>query len=305
MVLPAESLIGHSPAIETIRQLIAKLAASSLPVLIQGETGTGKEVIAKQVHARSARARKPFVVVDCAALTPFLMETELFGYSKGAFTGADTQHLGLLITADGGTLFLDEVGELPLLAQSRLLRVIQEHEFRPVGAIKSVPVDARIIAATSRDLEAQIAAGEFRTDLYFRLNVINIHVPALRERRSDITLLAQHFLRSFDCQGECSFDDEMLAKMTHYDWPGNVRELRNFAEKTATLGVADFDRDVKCGDPAGSPSPEGVLPLTTLELQTIRRALLAAGGNRAKAAKLLGIGKTTLYRKLKQLDLAG
>jgi transcriptional regulator with PAS, ATPase and Fis domain len=291
-------LIGCSNAIEKIRLLAQKLAPSSLPVLIQGETGTGKEVVARQLHLNSGRCRSPFVVVDCASISPMLIESELFGYVRGAFTDAERGRSGLLRYAHGGTLFLDEIGELPRVLQSRLLRLIQEREFRPVGATKSIPFDARIIAATNRDLESELAAGTFRADLYFRVNVINVHVPPLRQRREDIPLLLRYFRGRVNLR-EASLTERLERELKEYDWPGNVRELRNFVESAAI--VQDSESGMTRSR-AHVPVLSGVTPLAVLERDSIIRALEATKGDRLKAAKLLGIGKTTLYRKLKHFE---
>jgi DNA-binding NtrC family response regulator len=300
MSFAADRLIGCSKAIENIRLLAQKLAHSSLPVLIQGETGTGKEVVARYIHQHSSRRNKPFVVIDCSTLTPALIESELFGYNKGAFTGADSARTGLVLTADGGTLFLDEVGELPVLLQSRLLRLIQEREFRPVGANTSLAIDCRFIAATNRDLNEEMAEGRFRADLYFRMNAIGFTVPSLRYRKEDIPPLVRHFLR--EIREQQSIIEMIENDLAHYHWPGNVRELENIVVNAVTLGDLPGTATT-LNDTKSERLAHGIKPLSVLEQDGIVKALHATGGNCLKAAKLLGIGKTTLHRKLKQLHI--
>jgi two-component system response regulator HydG len=279
-------------------------------VLIRGESGTGKELVARSVHETGPWRDKPFIPVDCGALAPTLIESELFGYVRGAFTGAVQSKKGLLQTAEGGTLFLDEVGELPFELQTRLLRAIQEKEFRPVGSTKPVPLEARILAATNRDLEEAIRAGTFRKELYFRLNVVTIMLPALRERKVDIPLLAEHVLQRLSQDGRrrmrWTLTSEALDRLLAYDWPGNVRELENCLERAVTLGSgplirpADLPSNILAPAPSTQEFPDSVIPLEEMERQAILRALAGAGGDKLLAAKLLGIGKTTLYRKLRK-----
>jgi two-component system response regulator HydG len=280
--------------------------------LIRGESGTGKEVVARSIHEVGPWREKPFVPVDCGALAPTLIESELFGYVRGAFTGAVHSKDGLLQAAKGGTLFLDEVGELPVELQTRLLRAIQEKEFRPVGGTKRIPLDARILAATNRDLEDAVRQGTFRKELYFRLNVVSITLTPLRERKVDIPLLVEHILQRLAqsqtnsrSRQRWALTSEALDRMLAYDWPGNVRELENCLERAVTLGsgpmirAADLPSNVRTPSTAASLGfPESVIPLEEMERQAILRALSGAGGDKLLAARLLGIGKTTLYRKL-------
>src|SRR5256714_857014 len=230
-------IVGRSPEMEKLFRLIQKVAHSRYPVLINGESGTGKELVARSIHFLSPQKNKPFIPVDCGSLVPTLIESELFGYVKGAFTGAGRSKDGLLTIAEGGTVFLDEVGELPIDLQVKLLRALQEKEIRPVGSTRRIPIDVRIVAATNRDLEAAVQQGTFRKDLYFRLNVVNLRIPPLRERKQDIPLLVGHFLdRMNRASGvERTISDEALRLMMAYDWPGNIRELESCLERAVTL----------------------------------------------------------------------
>ncbi len=307
-------LVGHSQQMQQVFKLIQRVAPSHAPVLIRGESGTGKELVARSIHESGPWREKPFVPVDCGALAPTLIESELFGYVRGAFTGAVQSKEGLLQTAEGGTLFLDEVGELPVELQTRLLRAIQEKEFRPVGSTKRVPLDARILAATNRDLEAVVRQGSFRKELYFRLNVVTIALSPLRERKVDIPLLAEHILqrlaesqRDGRRRARWTIASEALDRLLAYDWPGNVRELENCLERAVTLGSGPLIRPADLPSNIQSPSPpskaafpESVIPLEEMERQAILRALAGAGGDKLLAARRLGIGKTTLYRKLRK-----
>jgi two-component system response regulator HydG len=309
-------MVGQSQQMQHAFKLIQRVAPSRSPVLILGETGTGKELVARSIHESGPWRNKPFVPVDCGALVPTLIESELFGYVRGAFTGAVRSKLGLLETADEGTLFLDEVAELPVELQTRLLRAIQEKEFKPVGSTKRIPFSARIIAATNRNLQAAIQQGGFRKDLYFRLNVVSITLPPLRERKADIPLLAEQILRGFSSaqrgdRGKTRFvlSSEALDRLLAYDWPGNVRELENCLERAVTLGsgpiigTSDLPSNVQVPPFIGSDGfPESVIPLEEMERQAILRALAGAGGDKLLAARLLGIGKTTLYRKLRKYE---
>jgi len=307
-------LVGQAQQMQQVFKLIQRVAPSRAPVLIRGESGTGKELVARSIHENGPWREKPFVPVDCGALAPTLIESELFGYVRGAFTGAVRAKEGLLQTAHGGTLFLDEVGELPVELQTRLLRAIQEKEYRPLGSTKRVPLDARILAATNRDLEEAIREGGFRKELYFRLNVVTILLAPLRERKVDIPLLAEHILQKLaqsqrDGSGRTrwTLTSEALDRLLAYDWPGNVRELENCLERAVTLGSgplirpADLPSNIQSPSaPRPSGSPESVIPLEEMERQAILRALSSSGGDKLLAARLLGIGKTTLYRKLQK-----
>src|SRR5256884_1612367 len=301
-------LIGQSAPMQLLYELIGKVSQSTSPVLIIGETGTGKELVARAIHFKGLRREKAFVSVDCSALTPTLVESELFGHIKGAFTGADRSKWGLLQTAHEGTIFLDEIGELLLFLQAKLLRALQEKEIRPVGSTERTPIDVRVIAATNRDLEAGVWKGTFRQDLYFRLNVVQIRLPALRERKVDIPLLVTHFLDKFSDpkQPVRALSDEALRRLMAYDWPGNVRELENAIECALVLSsgsvlTADDLASVPYGTSArNAPDRNELVPLEELERRAIANTLLETGGNKLSAARLLGIGKTTLYRKLRR-----
>lgn len=304
-------LIGKSEQMLRLYELIGKISQSTCPVLLLGDTGTGKELVARAIHFTGSRHEKALIPVDCSALTPTLIESELFGYVRGAFTGADHSKKGLLLAANEGTIFLDEIGELPIFLQAKLLRALQEKEVRPVRSNERIPIDVRVIAATNRDLEAGIRAGTFRQDLYFRLNVIEIKLPALRERKIDIPQLVAHFLDKFsDPPGLVrAISDDALRRLISYDWPGNVRELENAIECAMALSSDTIlTEDDLASLPVGALS--GILGdgdklsgLAELERRAVLHVLRESGGNKVVAARLLGIGKTTLYRKLK--DYAG
>jgi two-component system response regulator HydG len=326
-------LIGSSPEMEKVYRILSKVAHSTHPVLILGESGTGKEMVARAIHDNGPNAAKPFVPVDCGSLVPTLIESELFGHVKGAFTGANRSRGGLLSAADGGTVFLDEIGELPLDLQAKLLRALQEKEVRPVGATHAVPITARVLAATNRDLSAMVAQGTFRKDLYFRLSVVNLKLPPLRERREDIAILAEHFLERLHRETGVShvFSEDAVRLMTEYDWPGNVRELENAIERACSLSsgpvlhmadlptqLQDFRMHRREANPplAGEAGDEldagrkhaiaddAIVSIADMEKQAILGTIRQLNGDKLMAAKLLGIGKTTLYRKLKEYGLA-
>ena len=305
------NIIGRAPEMEKLYRIIAKAAQSTHPVLILGESGTGKELVAKSIHFTGPFRNKPFVPVDCGSLVPTLIESELFGHVRGAFTGATHPKDGLLAMAEGGTVFLDEIGELPVDLQAKLLRALQEKEIRPVGSVKRVPINVRILAATNRDLEHAVAQGSFRRDLYFRLNVLSLRIPPLRERRQDIPLLVAHCLDRLarDTGSEKTISDDALKTLLNYDWPGNVRELENCLERACALSsvnelqVRDLPSQVYSAprELLGMAQPSsGIVPIAELERQTILSALAQVNGDKLLAARLLGIGKTTLYRKLKE-----
>jgi two-component system response regulator AtoC len=310
-----DGMIGTSANIQDVLRMISRLKDTRTPVLISGESGTGKELAARAIHFRGSMAQTPFVAVDCGSLVPTLMESELFGYEKGAFTGATKTKAGLFQAANGGTIFLDEIGELPLEMQAKLLRVLQEKEVRPVGSNSNVSVDVRVIAATNRDLEAAYRAGTFRKDLYFRLNVVTVHLPPLRERRSDIPVLVHHFLDRYAKGSQIQVTAGALNSFLHYDWPGNIRELENCIARAVTLGdgktidVIDLPPAIRSeqSDSAISASPEsGSLSTTALaemERMTILRVFEQANGDKALAGKMLGISRATLYRKLKRYNI--
>ena len=306
-------LVGHSPEMEKLYRMIAKAAYSTHPVLILGESGTGKELVARSIHYAGRYKEKPFIPVDCGSLVPTLIESELFGYVRGAFTGAVRSKEGLLATAEGGTIFLDEVGELPIDLQAKLLRAIQEKEIRPVGGTRPMPINVRILAATNRDLDAAVSQGLFRRDLYFRLNVLTLRIPPLRERKQDIPLLLGSFLERINKATEMqhTIADDALRMMLNYDWPGNVRELENCLERACTtcslptIHVADLPTQIRdsqalAAGAAPAADPAAITPLDELEKQAILHAIQVLDGDKLEAARRLGIGKTTLYRKLKE-----
>jgi DNA-binding NtrC family response regulator len=303
-------LIGVSVKMQRVYRLIERVSQHAYPVLILGESGTGKELVARSVHYSGVRRNKPFIPVDCSSLVPTLIEAELFGYVKGAFTGALHAKQGLMEIADGGTLFLDEIGDLPFDMQAKLLRALQEKEVRPVGSTERIPLSARIIAATNRDLDVAVRQGTFRQDLFFRLNVVQIKIPPLRERKTDIPILVNSFLEKFsEANGKMrTISEDAIARMMAYDWPGNVRELENAIERAIALGsgpilhAGDLPTNLQYGTGDRLPQTDELLPLDELERRAILRALREAGGDKLAAARMLGIGKTTLYRKLKQYD---
>jgi two-component system response regulator HydG len=305
------NIIGRCPEMEKLYRIIAKAGQSSHPVLILGESGTGKEMVAKAIHISGPLRSKPFIPVDCGSLVPTLIESELFGHVRGAFTGATGPKDGLLAIADGGTVFLDEIGELPIDLQAKLLRAIQEREIRPVGGTKQVPINVRILGATNRDLEQAVNEGSFRRDLYFRLNVLALRIPPLRERRQDIPLLVAHFLERIgrESGSEKTISDEALKILLGYDWPGNVRELENalgracVVSSASQLQVRDLPTNLTGAPRSLTSAPtNGVVPISEMEKQSIFNALAQTNGDKMSAARMLGIGKTTLYRKLKEYE---
>jgi two-component system response regulator AtoC len=310
-----DGIIGASANIQDVLRMISRLKDTRTPVLVSGESGTGKELAARAIHFRGSMAETPFIAVDCGSLVPTLMESELFGYEKGAFTGASKSKAGLFKAADGGTIFLDEIGELPLEMQAKLLRVLQEKEVRPVGSNEKVNVDVRVIAATNRDLEAAYRAGTFRKDLYFRLNVVTIHLPALRDRRSDIPVLVHHFLDRYARGENLQVTAAAMKSLLQYDWPGNIRELENCVARAVTLGdhrtidVGDLPPAIRSesSTPSASSIEDNASLSTTalaeMERMTILRVFEQAGGDKALAGKMLGISRATLYRKLKRYNI--
>ena len=301
-----------------VHRLILRMAKSRFPVLILGETGTGKEVVARAIHQLDARG--PFVVVDCSSLVGPLIESELFGYAKGAFTGAHNQKLGLLDAANGGTAFFDEIGELPIEMQQKLLRVLQEKEFRAIGGLATRSSNFRVIAATNRDLAKEVDEKRFRQDLFYRLSVMRLRLTPLRERREDVPLLITHFLERYG--NDHKVPDELMTQLTEYDWPGNVRELEHTVQQMVAmnsgpwLGTADLpssvmnfklERDqIVCESPSIFQAPattDAIVPLDEIEKRAILQAIEVTKGDRSLAADLLGIGRTTLYRKLKSYGL--
>ena len=317
------SLIGRSSEMERVYRILSKVAHTNHPVLILGESGTGKEIVARTIHYNGPNATHPFIPVDCGSLVPTLIESELFGYVKGAFTGANRSKEGLLATAEGGTVFLDEIGELPLDLQAKLLRALQEKEIRPVGSNQRIPIHVRILAATNRDLAAMVEQGKFRKDLYFRLNVVNVKLPSLRERRQDIALLAAHFLerRRRETGVLYTLSDAVLGVLGGYDWPGNVRELENTLERACALSsgpvlhlgdmptqLQDYRMQSKHASEVASTQAasmdDSILTIAEMEKAAILHTLRQLNGDKLTAARLLGIGKTTLYRKLKEYGIA-
>jgi two-component system, NtrC family, response regulator AtoC len=310
-----DGIIGSSANIQDVLRMISRMKDTRTPVLVSGESGTGKELAARAIHFRGSMAQTPFIAVDCGSLVPTLMESELFGYEKGAFTGASRSKAGLFKAADGGTIFLDEIGELPLEMQAKLLRVLQEKEVRPVGSNDKVNVDVRVIAATNRDLEAAYRAGTFRKDLYFRLNVVTIHLPALRDRRSDIPVLVHHFLDRYARGENLQVTAAAMKSLLQYDWPGNIRELENCVARAVALGdhktidVGDLPPAIRSESsiPSSSSIEDSASLSTTalaeMEKMTILRVFEQAGGDKALAGKMLGISRATLYRKLKRYSI--
>lgn len=308
-----DALIGKSPAILKVKEMIVQVASTQAPVLIQGETGTGKELVARAIHFHSSRQNAPFVPVDCASISENVMTSELFGHVKGAFTGAHTSTPGLFRSAHTGTLFLDEVGELSLSMQVKLLRTIQEKEVRPVGGNKSYPVDVRLLSATNRDLKEAVAEGKFRQDLYYRLNVVAMDIPPLRNRIDDISLLATHFAKQFDGEstGPARMSKEALVRLNRYQWPGNVRELENAVRCSMALATGDSilpeDLPLEIGRQTSDLSQDANTgssdSLVSYEKVAIKNALIKSAGNRKQAAVTLGIGEATLYRKLAKYKL--
>jgi transcriptional regulator with PAS, ATPase and Fis domain len=302
------NLVGRSPRMREVFGVLERIAATDLTVLIGGETGSGKDVMARAIHAASPRAAKPFVVFDCGAVAPSLIESELFGHVKGAFTGASDSHDGAFVRAHGGTLFLDEIGELSLPLQPKLLRALEARTIRPVGGGQEIPVDVRILAATHRDLEQAIKAGSIREDLFYRLSVVTIQIPALRERIEDLSMLAEKMVESR--AKPLHLSPEVLTILEKYDWPGNVRELRNVIESAAAVCDGDTiepqhlvffrpNRGERSKTPVAEPSLAGQ-SLETVEKAAILQTLERCGGNKAQAARELGISTSTLYEKLKK-----
>ena len=310
-----QNIIGQSPAMIRLLETVAQVAPSEATVLITGESGSGKELIAGAIHYNSSRKDGPFVKLNCAAITETLLESELFGHEKGAFTGADRRKEGRFYQAHGGSLFLDEVSEMPLVMQVKLLRVLQEREFTRVGGDKTIQVDVRLIAATNKNLTDLIHQGEFREDLYYRLNVVDMELPPLRHRQEDIPLLAQHFLKVFAAKNNKQikgFTPRAMDLLIRYDWPGNVRELMNAVERTVVLSRSDYlserefpmfaGREEKEAEVLGDTSIvqiSGNRPLEEVEKATILETLKAAGGNKSETARRLGITRKTLHKKLK------
>jgi two-component system, NtrC family, response regulator HydG len=308
------NIVGKSHRMQAIFRLLDELINTDTTVMITGETGTGKELVAKALHYGSARAAKPMVTVNCSALSESLLESELFGHVKGAFTGADRDRMGRFQAAHGGTIFLDEVGDIPLKVQLKLLRVLQERSFERVGDSKTFQVDVRVIAATHRNLKEMVRQGEFREDLYYRLKVMEIHLPPLRERRDDIPLLTGHFLNLLNQTYGKNIEgvsQEVLKKLLDYPWPGNVRELQHALEhgfvlvSGPTLTLGDIPAEIAKYSPESARAPEAASPLkiAALQAQDVLNALTRAGWNKAKAARLLGVSRPTLYHLIQTYDI--
>jgi DNA-binding NtrC family response regulator len=306
-----DNIIGRSPSMQEIFGMIRRLAGSSASVLVTGDSGTGKELVARSLHFNSPRKQRPFVPINCAAIPDALLESELFGYKRGAFTDARADRAGIFLEAEGGTIFLDEIAELSPALQAKLLRVLQDHEIRPLGGNRSEKIDVRVIAATNRDLEPRMRQGAFREDLYYRLNVIHLHLPPLRERPEDILPLAEHFLEAAANQSGKSIRElaaPVKKTLLGYHWPGNVRELQNVVERAVALGEGDVIRmddlpssvrERKRADNLAGALARG-MTLEELEREYIERMVTAEGGNKTRAAQRLGLDRKTLYRKLEE-----
>jgi len=305
--LPESSMIGSSRGMVEIYKMVSQVAPTDATVLIEGETGTGKELIARMVHRFSDRANQAFVPVDCASITPSLLESELFGAMRGAFTGADKDRVGVFEAAHKGTVFLDEIGEIELNFQLKLLRFLQEREVRPVGASRSKVVDVRVVAATNRDLQKMVDDGKFRQDLWFRLNVIRLVLPPLRERRGDVPLLARFFVAKYNARygRETKLTDSGIKALEEHTWPGNVRQMQHLIERLIILTPNErIDGEaVRDALAAMEPRDHSVETLADAESEQIRKVLAATGGNKSRAAQILGIERKTLYRKLERMKL--
>jgi len=310
------AIVGDSPAVRRLLDLIEQVADSDATVLITGESGTGKELVAREIHARSARGEHPFTAVNCAALPATLLESELFGHTRGAFTDAKRSRDGLFVQAAGGTVFLDEIGEMPLEMQAKLLRVLQERTVRPVGSDTEVPFNARLLTATNRDLETEVDAKRFRNDLYYRINVVQLGVPPLRSRGNDILLLAHHFLQRYAIEtgkDVIGISGAAAQRLLDYDWPGNVRELENCIQRAVTLtrlsevSVDDLPEKIRDYQSSriviASDNPDELFSLEEMERRYIRKVLAAVGGNKTQAARILGLDRRTLYRRIESLGI--
>jgi len=307
--LPESEMIGSSPQMVEIYKIVSRVASTDATILVEGETGTGKELFARMVHRNSPRAQHPFLPVDCASIAPTLLESELFGAVKGAYTGADRDRMGIFEAANHGTVFLDEIGDIELNFQLKLLRFLQEREIRPLGSAKSRPVDVRVIAATNRDLQRLVEQGKFREDLWFRVNVVRVILPPLRERKGDVALLAHYFVKKYNQRygRQARLTDSGLEALNEYTWPGNVRQLQHLMERLVILAPdARIDQAaVRDALRATEPREHAVETLADAEMDQIRKVLAATGGNKSRAARILGIERKTLYRKLERAGLAG
>ena len=312
-----DELIGQSPPMRKLIDRLQRVADTETSILITGETGTGKELVAQALHRRSRRQKGPFVAVNCAALPDALLESELFGHKSGAFTDAKTEHKGLFFQANGGTLFFDEIGDFPLTLQPKLLRSLEERRVRPIGGTSELAFDARIIAATNRDIETAVEENRFREDLYYRINVIQIDLPPLRERGTDILLLAQHFVEQFAIRSDkqiAGISNSASEKLLNYTWPGNIRELRNIIERAVVLthyekiSVDDLPEKIRNYKTSqflvGSDNPSELVPIQEVEHRYILHVLKTVGGNKTLAARVLGLDRKTLYRKLQHYKIS-
>jgi two-component system response regulator HydG len=310
-----DELVGESPPMRNLYRILGRIADTETSVLVGGETGTGKELVARSLHRGSRRRDGPFVAVNCAAIPPSLMESELFGHVRGAFTDARSSRAGLLVQANGGTLFLDEIGDLPVALQPKLLRVLEEGKVRPIGSDREIAVNARVIAATHQDLQSAVDEGRFRGDLYYRINVITVDLPPLRARGTDILLLAQRALGEFAARQErpvTRLSPAVADKLLAYPWPGNVRELRNAVERAVALAtyeeitVEDLPERIRAyeakGLVLGGNDPRELASLDTIDRRYIEHVLKTVGGNRTEAARILGLDRKTLYRKLRRYE---
>jgi two-component system response regulator HydG len=308
------TLVGSSPPMRALLRRLSKAVESDASVLVTGESGTGKELVARALHEAGSRKDGPFVAVDCASIPATVLESELFGHVKGAFTDARSDRRGLFVEASGGTLFLDEIGEMPLQLQAKLLRALQQRQVRPVGSNGAIAFDARLVAATNRDLESEAAEGRFRRDLFYRINVVQLEMPPLRARGNDVLILAQHFLTEMSARSGKSVEGFVRAaaeKLLAYDWPGNVRELENCVESAVALAehdritVEDLPERLRSHHPSQlivGTDPRDLVPLAELERRYVRRVLAAVAGNKTQAAKILGVERRTLYRKLERFE---
>lgn len=305
--LPATELVGVSAPMVELYKLISRTAPTDATVLIEGETGTGKELVARTIHRLSPRRDSPFIAVDCASIPASLMETELFGAVRGAYTGADRDRTGVFEAANRGTVFLDEIGDMDFGLQAKLLRFLQEREVRPVGSPKTKKVDVRVIAATNKNLQQLVAEGKFREDLWYRLSVVRIVVPPLRERKGDIPILVQFFLKRFNERygRRVKFSEQAIRALEAYTWPGNVRQLQHVVERLVILATGTWidQKDVDEALLSSQPSLGAAESLSEVEAEQIRKVLAATGGNKSRAARILGIERKTLYRKLEKLGI--
>ncbi|MBX3233940.1 MAG: sigma-54-dependent Fis family transcriptional regulator [Labilithrix sp.] len=315
---PADEIIGDGPLMKKVHEVVARVAETDATVLVTGESGSGKELIARDVHKRSKRANGPFIAINCAAMPETLLESELFGHVKGAFTDAKATKRGLFVEASGGTLFLDEIGEMPPGMQAKLLRALEERTVRAVGGTTETPFDARLVTATNRDLESLVESGRFREDLYYRINVVHVELPPLRARGTDVLLLAQHFINKLaPPMGKkvTGFSSAVAERLLGYSWPGNVRELQNCVERAIALArfeeltVEDLPPKVRDYKPSfvvvATEDPTDLVTMEEVERRYVQRVMEAVGQNKTQAAKVLGFDRTTLYRKLERYKLGG